>query len=207
MRRLLTTLFVIISMCTLSSCERDFLSLFHLDGEAPISIKLYGSRYDFDGKKLKSDGGVFSPNNHPEMVIYSEGGFKFDLYRHISGAGDTEATIYFSLESPNADFELNRRYSLATADESYACIEFKERGETETLPSGGTVTDIITYRYNAVSGHIIFTDREPYGDDYLFSGEFEFVGRTKDGDEIEVRRGKFSDCRICFCYDVGCNGW
>ena len=207
MRRLLTTLFVAISMCSLSSCERDFLSLFHLDGEAPISIKLYGSRYDFDGEKLKSGGGVFSPNNHPEMVIYSEGGFKFDLYRHISGAGDTDATIYFSLESPNADFELNRRYSLATADESYACIEFREPGQTEELPSGGTVTHINTYRYNAEDGHITFTKQEPYGDDYLFSGEFEFVGRTKDGDEIEVRSGQFSNCRICFKFGEGCNGW
>ena len=206
MRRLLTTLFVAISMCSLSSCERDVLSLFHLDGEAPISIKLYGSRYDFDGDKLTSDGGVFTSNNHPEIVLYDGGGFRFDLYRAI-GAGDAKATLYFDLENTNEAFELNRSYSLATADDSYACIEFREPGQTEELPSGGTVTHINTYRYNAEDGNITFTKQEPYGDDYLFSGEFEFVGRTKDGDEIEVRSGKFSNCRICFKFGEGCNGW
>lgn len=182
------------------------MSLFHLDGEAPISITLYGSRYDFDGDKLTSDGGVFTSNNHPEIVLYEGQGFRFDLYRAI-GAGDAKATLYFDLENTNEDFELNRSYSLATADDSYACIEFREPDKTEELPSGGTVTHINTYRYNAEDGHITFTKQEPYGDDYLFSGEFEFVGRTKDGDEIEVRSGEFSNCRICFCYDVGCNGW
>lgn len=206
MRRLLTTLFVVISMCSLSSCERDFLSLFHLDGEAPISIQLYGSRYDFDGDKLTSDGGVFTSNNHPEIVLYDGRGFRFDLYRAI-GADDAKATLYFDLENTNEAFELNRSYSLATADDSYACIEFREPGETEELPSGGTVTHINTYRYNAEDGHITFTKQEPYGDDYLFSGEFEFVGRTKDGDEIEVRSGEFSNCRICFKFGEGCNGW
>lgn len=206
MRRLLTILFVTIAACTLSSCERDLYSLFGLDGKAQISVKLYGSHYDFDGDKLTSDGGVFTSNNHPEIVLYDGRGFRFDLYRAI-GAGDAEATLYFDLENTNEAFELNRSYSLATADDSYACIEFREPGETEELPSGGTVTHINTYRYNAEDGHITFTKQEPYGKDYLFSGEFEFVGRTKDGDEIEVRSGKFSNCRICFKFGEGCNGW
>lgn len=206
MRRLLTILFCAVAVCALSSCERDFYSIFGLDGKSPISAKLYGSRYDFDGDKLASEGGYFTSNNHPETVIYDERGFRFDLYRAI-GADDAKATLYFDLENTNEAFTLNRRYSLATADDSFACIEFQEPGETEELPSGGTVTHINTYRYNAVDGYITFTKQEPYGDDYLFSGEFEFVGRTKDGDEIEVRSGKFSNCRICVKFGEGCNDW
>lgn len=207
MRRLLTILFCAVASCALSSCERDFYSIIGLDGESPISAKLYGSRYDFNGNKFKSDGGVFTSNNHPEIVVYSYGGFKLDLRRVLGGKDDATATLYFDIESPDADFALNRRYNLATADDSFACIEFQEPGETEELPSGGTLTHINTYRYNAVDGYIIFTEQESYREDYLFSGEFEFVGRTKDGDEIEVRKGKFNDCRICFCYDLGCNDW
>lgn len=178
-----------------------------MDGKAPISAKLYGSRYGFNGDKFKSDGGIFSPNNHPEIVIYNDRGFRFTLRRAVGIESVSESMITFELENPDADFALNRRYSLAREGESFACIEFSENGKTEELPSGGTVTEIINYYYRAVDGYIIFTKQEPYGDDYLFSGEFEFVGRTKDGDEIEVRNGKFSDCRICFRYDVGCNGY
>ena len=96
-------------------------------------------------------------------------------------------------------------YSLTLLGKGRACVDFQERGATTTLPSGTTVTDIITLCYRAVDGYIIFTSREEYGEDYLLSGEFEFRGRTTDGDEIEVRQGKFANCRICFATETECS--
>lgn len=189
----------------MTSCFKDFGYIIGLDADAPMEATLYGSRYDWDGEKFSSEGGIFTYRNHPEIIVNRDGGFEFDLYRGLKSNTGKGATLYFYLDNFHSDFEVGKVYSLALLGENQACIDFQERGATTTLPSGATVTDIVTYCYKATDGYIIFTKREEYMNDYVMSGEFEFTGRTKDGDEIEVRKGKFSNCRVCFRQDEGCN--
>lgn len=198
MKRLLHISLIAISVVVFSACAKDFGYIIGLDTDAPISLTLYGSRYEWAGEEFTSDGGVFTNRNHPEIVIGGDGGFKFDLRRGLESESGKGATLYFYLDNFHSDFEIDKVYSLTLLGKGRACVDFQERGATTTLPSGTTVTDIITLCYRAVDGYIIFTNREEYGEDYLLSGEFEFTGRTKDGDELEVRKGKFTDCRVCF---------
>jgi hypothetical protein len=68
------------------------------------------------------------------------------------------------------------------------------------------VTDIIVHDYYAIDGWIIFREQEPYGHSgYLFSGEFSFRGRSEQDDTIELRKGTFTDCRVCWRGGKGCN--
>ena len=68
------------------------------------------------------------------------------------------------------------------------------------------MTDIITHRYSAIDGYLIISSMEEYNDDFLISGEFSFRGRCDELDDIvEVRDGKFKDCRVCVSYGKGCN--
>ncbi len=204
MKRLLHISLIAISVVVFSACAKDFGYIIGLDTDAPISLTLYGSRYEWEGEEFTSDGGVFTDRNHPEIVIGDDGGFKFDLRRGLESESGKAATLYFYLDNFNSDFEIDKVYSLTLLGKGRACVDFQERGATTTLPSGTTVTDIITLCYRAVDGYIIFTNREEYGEDYLLSGEFEFTGRTTDGDELEVRKGKFTDCRVCFATEAGC---
>lgn len=205
MRRLSHILLVVFSLLVLVSCAKDFGYILGLDTDAPMEVTLSGSRYNFDEERFSSDGGIFTWRNHPEIVVGDDGGFEFDLYRGLGSESGMEATLYFYLDNFHSDFEVDKVYSLTLLGRGRACIDFSERGATTTLPSGTTVTEIITYCYRAVDGYIIFTQREPYGtDDYLCSGEFRFTGRTEQGDELEVSRGKFSNCRICFTTEEGC---
>jgi hypothetical protein len=88
-----------------------------------------------------------------------------------------------------------------------ACIDIQERGATQTLPGGGTVTDIITHCYRATDGYLKITKMEPYSGDYLLSGEFRFNAECQtDGDVLEVTNGKFSNCRVCVSYGSDCHG-
>ena len=204
MKRLLHISLIAISVVVFSACAKDFGYIIGVDADAPISLTLYGSRYEWEGEEFTSDGGIFTNRNHPEIVIGDDGGFKFDLRRGLESASGKDATLYFYLDNFHSDFEIDKVYSLTLLGKGRACVDFQERGATTTLPSGTTVTDIITLCYRAIDGYIIFTSREEYGEDYLLSGEFEFTGRTKDGDELEVRKGKFTDCRVCFATDEGC---
>lgn len=205
MKRLLHISLITISVVVFSACAKDFGYIIGLDTDAPISLTLYGSRYEWAGEEFTSDGGVFTDRNHPEIVIGDDGGFKFDLRRGLESESGKAATLYFYLDNFNSDFEIDKVYSLTLLGKGRACVDFQERGATTTLPSGTTVTDIITLCYRAVDGYIIFTNREEYGEDYLLSGEFEFTGRTTDGDELEVRKGRFTDCRVCFATEAGCS--
>lgn len=198
MKRLLHVTLVAIMVTLLMACAKDFGYIIGLDTDAPISLTLYGSRYEWEGEEFTSDGGVFTDRNHPEMVINSDGGFKFDLRRGLASASGKDATLYFYLENLHSDFELDKVYSLTLLGKGRACIDFTERGATETLPSGTTVTEMLTYCYRAADGYIIFTSREEYLGDYTLSGEFAFTGVSDEGDILEVQEGKFTNCRVCF---------
>lgn len=204
MRRTILYIILMLTMLGELSCAKDFSSLFGIDADAPIEATLYGSRYGWNGEKFTSNAGIFTGRNHPEILINSDGGFEFELRRTLGSEAGLSATLYFYLDNFHSDFEPNKVYSLTLLGKGRACIDFQERGGTTTLPSGTTVTDIITHCYRAVDGYIIFTRCEVCGDERLCSGEFEFTGCTDEGDRLEVRKGKFADCRICFATEAGC---
>ena len=189
-----------------TGCKKDFYGIFGMDTDAPISVELSGSRYDFCSTLFSSNTGYFTDYNHPEIVIRQGGGFSFELYRELGSSVGIGATLDFDIDFEDSAFELDKVYTLIDVEGSRACISFKERGATTPLPGGGAVTDIIAYDYHAIDGWIIFHEQEPYGSSsFLFSGEFSFRGRNDEGDTIEVRKGTFTDCRVCWQGGKGCN--
>ena len=202
MRRVTHILFTVILLLGLVSCEKDFSSIIGIDAAAPIEMKLSGSNYNWKNEKFSSDGGIFTTNNHPEIVMKDNGGFTLELDRWVTSKNNAEAelNLYINIDKP---FKENEVYSLA----DMACIDFHERGATTTLPSGGTVTDIIIHCYRATEGYIKITKINTYASNHLISGEFEFKGKCQDhGDTIEVSSGKFSDCQIHISYGTDCHG-
>ena len=197
-----------LSLLLTVGCEKDFYSIFGVDADAPITVELSGSRYDFRSTLFSSNAGMFTDNNHPEIVIREGGGFSFDLYRELSSSVGMGATLDFDIDFEDSAFELDKVYTLVDVEGSRACISFREQGASTPLPGGGTVTDIIVHDYHAIDGWIIFREQEPYGHSgYLFSGEFSFRGRSEQGDTIELRKGTFTDCRVCWRGGKGCNEW
>ena len=191
-----------------TGCKKDFYGIFGMDTDAPISVELSGSRYGFCSTLFSSNTGYFTDYNHPEIVIRQGGGFSFELYRELGSSVGIGATLDFDIDFEDSAFELDKVYTLIDVEGSRACISFKERGATTPLPGGGTVTDIIVHNYHAIDGWIIFHEQEPYGSSsFLFSGEFSFRGRSDEGDTIEVRKGTFTDCRVCWRGGKGCNEW
>ena len=189
-----------------TGCKKDFYGIFGMDTDAPISVELSGSRYGFCSTLFSSNTGYFNDYNHPEIVIREGGGFSFELYRALGSSVGIGATLDFDIDFEDSAFELDKVYTLIDVEGSRACISFKERGATTPLPGGGSVTDIIAYDYYAIDGWIIFREQEPYGSSsFLFSGEFSFRGRSDEGDTIELRKGTFTDCRVCWQGGKGCN--
>ena len=195
-----------LSLLFTTGCKKDFYGIFGMDTDAPISVELSGSRYGFCSTLFSSNTGYFTDYNHPEIVIRQGGGFSFELYRELGSSVGIGATLDFDIDFEDSAFELDKVYTLIDVEGSRACISFKERGATTPLPGGGAVTDIIAYDYHAIDGWIIFHEQEPYGSSsFLFSGEFSFRGRNDEGDTIEVRKGTFTDCRVCWQGGKGCN--
>lgn len=195
-----------LSLLLSTGCEKDFYSIFGVDADAPITVELSGSRYDFRSTLFTSNAGMFTDNNHPEIVIREGGGFSFDLYHELSSSVGMGATLDIDIDFEDSAFELDKVYTLIDVEGSRACISFREQGASTPLPGGGTVTDIIVHDYYAIDGWIIFREQEPYGSSgYLFSGEFSFRGRSEQDDTIELRKGTFTDCRVCWRGGKGCN--
>ena len=208
MRARLIYCLAVLALLFTTGCKKDFYGIFGMDTDAPISVELSGSRYDFCSTLFSSNTGYFTDYNHPEIVIRQGGGFSFELYRELSSSVGIGATLDFDIDFEDSAFELDKVYTLIDVEGSRACISFKERGATTPLPGGGTVTDIVTHSYHAIDGWIIFHEQEPYGSSsYLFSGEFSFRGRSDEGDTIELRKGTFTDCRVCWRGGKGCNEW
>lgn len=208
MRTRLIYCFMALSLLLTVGCEKDFYSIFGVDADAPITVELSGSRYDFRSTLFSSNAGMFTDNNHPEIIIREGGGFSFELYRELSSSVGMGATLDFDIDFEDSTFELDKVYTLIDVEGSRACISFREQGASTPLPGGGTVTDIIVHDYYAIDGWIIFREQEPYGSSgYLFSGEFSFRGRSEQGDTIELRKGTFTDCRVCWRGGKGCNEW
>lgn len=206
MRARLIYCLAVLALLFTTGCKKDFYGIFGMDTDAPISVELSGSRYGFCSTLFSSNTGYFTDYNHPEIVIRQGGGFSFELYRELGSSVGIGATLDFDIDFEDSAFELDKVYTLIDVEGSRACISFKERGATTPLPGGGAVTDIITYDYHAIDGWIIFREQEPYGSSsFLFSGEFSFRGRSDDGDTIEVRKGTFTDCRVCWQGGKGCN--
>ena len=182
------------------ACRKDIFSISGVDVDAHISMTLSGSRFGFNGNTLSSDAGYFTSYNHPEIVVKSDGGFEFNLYREMGTVDGTTATIYFYVSSDDLLFRLDQRYPLFANEESQARIEFLEYGQKRPLDGGGYISEGVIYSYKATDGYITFTDMERYGDDYLLDGEFSFVALGEGGDKIEVRNGRFSDCRVGLSY-------
>ena len=208
MRARLIYCLAVLALLFTTGCKKDFYGIFGMDTDAPISVELSGSRYGFSSTLFSSNTGYFTDYNHPEIVIRQGGGFSFELYRELGSSVGIGATLLFDIDFEDSAFELDKVYTLIDVEGSRACISFKERGATTPLPGGGAVTDIITYDYHAIDGWIIFHEQEPYGSSsFLFSGEFSFRGRSEQGDTIELRKGTFTDCRVCWRGGKGCNEW
>lgn len=208
MRTRLIYCLMALSLLLTVGCEKDFYGIFGVDADAPITVELSGSRYDFRSTLFSSNAGYFTHNNHPEIIIREGGGFSFELYRELSSSVGMGATLDFDIDFEDSTFELDKVYTLIDVEGSRACISFSEQGASTPLPGGGTVTDIVTHSYHAIDGWIIFREQEPYGDSgYLFSGEFSFRGRSEQGDTIELRKGTFTNCRVCWRGGKGCNEW
>ena len=208
MRARLIYCLAVLALLFTTGCKKDFYGIFGMDTDAPISVELSGSRYDFCSTLFSSNTGYFTDYNHPEIVIRQGGGFSFELYRELGSSVGIGATLDFDIDFEDSAFELDKVYTLIDVEGSRACISFKERGATTPLPGGGTVTDIVTHSYHAIDGWIIFHEQEPYGSSsFLFSGEFSFRGRSDEGDTIELRKGTFTDCRVCWRGGKGCNEW
>ena len=208
MRARLIYCLAVLALLFTTGCKKDFYGIFGMDTDAPISVELSGSRYGFCSTLFSSNTGYFTDYNHPEIVIRQGGGFSFELYRELGSSVGIGATLDFDIDFEDSAFELDKVYTLIDVEGSRACISFKERGATTPLPGGGAVTEIITYDYHAIDGWIIFHEQEPYGSSsFLFSGEFSFRGRSDEGDTIELRKGTFTDCRVCWRGGKGCNEW
>ncbi len=199
-------IFAILLSLTLVSCAKDFYSIFGVDVDAPISVKLSGSRYEWNEELFSSDTGSFSNYNHPDLILHEDGGFTFEMGRSLVCEDGKDAYLSIYIEDEDSPYQLNRVYSLVILGKSRASITFNELNETHTLPSGTTVTDYIAYRYEAVDGYLIFTKQESYGGGYLLSGEFRFKGVSEDGDEIFVEHGTFKDCRVHELHGDYCMG-
>jgi hypothetical protein len=190
----------------LTSCEKDIYSIAGIDADAPIELRLNGSNYGWNNEKFTSDAGIYTSYNHPEIVMKDGGGFTFELDRSLVSDKGNEAELHIYINNSKT-FKLNEVYSLVLLGDGMACIDIFERGATQTLPSGGTVTDIITHCYKATDGYLKITKMEPYAGDYLISGEFRFKGKcVTDGDVLEVTKGKFNNCRVCISYGSDCHG-
>lgn len=206
MRARLIYCLAVLALLFTTGCKKDFYGIFGMDTDAPISVELSGSRYGFCSTLFSSNTGYFNDYNHPEIVIREGGGFSFELYRELGSSVGIGATLDFDIDFEDSAFELDKVYTLIDVEGSRACISFKERGATTPLPGGGAVTDIIAYDYHAIDGWIIFHEQEPYGSSsFLFSGEFSFRGRNDEDDTIELRKGTFTDCRVCWQGGKGCN--
>ena len=198
---------IAISLILLTSCAKDFYYIFGMDVDAPISVELSGSRYEWDNELFTSDSGYFSHYNHPDLVLHDDGGFSFELNRALGSEVGKNADLWISVEDEDSPYELNRVYSLIILGESRASITFSERGESYTMPNGTVVTDIIHHTYYATDGYLIFTEQSEYSGDYILSGEFRFKGVSEDGDEIYVERGTFANCRIHKSHGADCDEW
>lgn len=203
MRRLFA---IAISLILLTSCAKDFYTIFGLDVDAPISAKLSGSRYEWDEELFSSSGGYYSEGNHPDLILHEDGGFTFEMGRSLVCEDGKDAYLSLYIEDEDSPYELNKVYSLIILGNSRASITFNELNETHTLPSGTTVSDYIAYRYEAVDGYIVFTKQEDSGTGYLLSGRFRFRGVSEDGDEIFVEKGTFTDCRVHESHGDNCEG-
>ena len=207
MRRGILYMVLAVAVLGMTSCAKDFGYIFGRDVDAPISMELNGSRYEWNEELFSSDTGIYTHGNHPDLVIHDGGGFSFELRRVLSCDSRQDAELRLHIENDYSNFELNRVYSLTLVGNAFAAVSFREQGATQTLPSGGTVTDIITYTYDATEGYILFTEMERYSEDsYLLSGEFSFKGVDSDGDELEVSNGKFADCCIHVSHGDRCDG-
>lgn len=207
MRRSILYVVLSVAMLGFTSCAKDFGYIIGLDADAPISLELNGSRYEWNEELFESGGGIYTSRNHPELIIHDRGGFTFELRRALETDAGKSAELYFCIENEISTFELDKAYSLILVGESFAEVNFSETGATQTLPSGTTVTEIINYSYDAKDGYILFTDMEEYsGGSYLMSGEFSFRGVNSDGDELVVRNGKFENCRVHVSYGDECDG-
>lgn len=206
MRRFAHIIIVVcLALCGVS-CKKDFASMLGIDADAPIEMRLYGSNYGWSGDKFSSNAGYFNNINHPEIVIKDDGGFTLDLHRDLESKSGNSLCFNIYINNRYSTFELDHVYSLVLVGDAMASIEFSEKGPSRPLPGGGTVTDIITHRYSAIDGYLIISSMEEYNDDFLISGEFSFRGRCDELDDIvEVRDGKFKDCRVCVSYGKGCN--
>ena len=94
MRRITHILSAVTLLLGIVSCEKDFFSVIGLDAAAPIECKLSGSNYNLRDKKFSSDGGIYTSNNHPEIVMKDDGGFSLELYRNLVSKNGNEATLY-----------------------------------------------------------------------------------------------------------------
>lgn len=206
-RGILYIMVLAVAVFGMTSCMKDLGYILRQDVDAPISMELNGSRYEWDEELFSSDVGIYAMRNHPDLVLHDGGGFTFELRRTLACDSEKSAELYFCIENEYSEFELNKTYSLIVVGDSFAEVNFQERGPTHTLPSGTTVTDIITYSYDAKDGYILFTEMEKYSEhSYLLSGEFSFRGVSSDGDELVVKKGKFSDCRVHVSHGERCDG-
>jgi hypothetical protein len=206
MRRLLLYLVASLLLLTAVGCQKDIYNIFGIDTDAPISLECNGSRFDFSSTRFSSNTGNFKTYDHPEVRMHDDGGFGFDLHRTLDSGLGIQADLEFYIDYEDSPFELDKVYTLIDVEGSRACISFREQGASIPLPGGGTVTDIVTHSYHAIDGWIIFREQEPYGSsDCLFSGEFSFRGRSEQDDTIELRKGTFTDCRVCWRGGKGCN--
>ena len=200
MRRVTHILFTVILLLGLVSCEKDFSSIIGIDAAAPIAMKLSGSNYNWKNEKFSSDGGIFTTNNHPEIVMKDNGGFTLELDRWVTSKNNAEAelNLYINIDKP---FKENEVYSLA----DMACIDFHERGATTTLPSGGTVTDIIIHCYRATEGYIKITKINRIIINYIFicinrARTFKFIIITTKFSQTYREKYMFIQNKINFMF-------
>ena len=90
MRRLFA---IAISLILLTSCAKDFYYIFGMDVDAPISVELSGSRYEWDNELFTSDSGYYSHYNHPDLVLHDDGGFSFELNRGLGSEVGKDADL------------------------------------------------------------------------------------------------------------------
>lgn len=188
----------------LVGCEKDVASIYGVDADAPITAELTGSYIDYQSEKVSSESGIFSQNNHPEVIFNSDGSFDFELCRTLSDEHDRGVTLSFYIRGETSVFELDKVYSLIELGEARACVDLERCTGYEEMDSGTKIIYYETVCYKAVDGYIKFTKQEPYGSHNLMSGEFRFTARDEYGTELNVDKGRFSNCRVCFANEDGC---
>lgn len=200
---------IVIMLCVvmvlpLSACRKDIYSLSGVDVDAPISMRLSGSAFNFYGETFSSNVGSFTTGDHPEIVVFDGGGFEFNLYRDMLSESGATATLCFNLHYGESIFMEDTLYPLMGDGGSQASVDFLVYGQKRPIDGGGYIREGAVYSYNATDGHIIITDMERYGNGYLLSGEFSFTARSEGGDMLVVEGGMFSDCRVALSYGTSC---